>query len=249
MDVLLIVLFGALGAVVASFVGVLVERVHTGRAWVRSRSRCNSCNRLLGSLDLIPVISWVISSGCCRTCGCRVPVRYLIAESVAALLFVGAYLSVGLTLPLPFLLLALGALLFIVLYDLRHTIVLPEASFLLLVTSLAVAYLESATLGDFGYTLLVAGIIGICFLLLHVCSKGKAMGLGDAPVAFSLSLLTGIYAITGLLCSFWIGGVYGAVVLVRRRGGSKMNSEVPFVPFLAAGFLLAYFLKWNLFLW
>jgi prepilin signal peptidase PulO-like enzyme (type II secretory pathway) len=72
------------------------------------------------------------------------------------------------------------------------------------------------------------------------------MGLGDAPVAFSLALLVGsAYAFAGLIFSFWIGALFGIGLLLARRGGPTMGIEVPFVPFLAAGFLLAYFTQWN----
>jgi prepilin signal peptidase PulO-like enzyme (type II secretory pathway) len=96
-----------------------------------------------------------------------------------------------------------------------------------------------------GTTLFTAGMIGLAFLLLHLLSGGRAMGLGDAPVALSLSLLCAPYAFSGVLFSFWIGAIIGIAILVMRRGGPRMGIEVPFVPFLAAGYLLAYFIQWN----
>ena len=75
------------------------------------------------------------------------------------------------------------------------------------------------------------------------------MGLGDAPIALGLSLLVGFgAAFSGLIFSFWIGALCGILILVLRRGGPRMGIEVPFVPFLAAGYLLAYFTQWNPFL-
>ncbi len=92
---------------------------------------------------------------------------------------------------------------------------------------------------------ITAGVIGLGFLLMHVLSKGKAMGLGDAPIALALSLMVAPYAFAGLLFSFWIGALLGIGILATRQGGPTMGIEVPFVPFMAAGFLLAYFLQWN----
>jgi prepilin signal peptidase PulO-like enzyme (type II secretory pathway) len=71
------------------------------------------------------------------------------------------------------------------------------------------------------------------------------MGLGDAPIALSLSLLSAGYVFPGILFSFWIGAVVGIAILVTRPKGHRMGIEVPFVPFLAAGFLLAFFTSWN----
>jgi prepilin signal peptidase PulO-like enzyme (type II secretory pathway) len=73
------------------------------------------------------------------------------------------------------------------------------------------------------------------------------MGLADSPLSFGLSLLVGPVALTGFVFSFWIGAVVGIVLLLQRPVGSRMGVEVPFAPFLAAGFLLAYFTQWNLF--
>jgi prepilin signal peptidase PulO-like enzyme (type II secretory pathway) len=72
------------------------------------------------------------------------------------------------------------------------------------------------------------------------------MGLGDAPVALALALLAGPgLALAGLLFSFWIGALVGIAILVSRPKGHRMGIEVPFVPFLAAGYLLAFFTRWN----
>jgi prepilin signal peptidase PulO-like enzyme (type II secretory pathway) len=96
-----------------------------------------------------------------------------------------------------------------------------------------------------GITLIIAGIISAFFFIMHVASGGRAMGLGDAPVALALSILVGSHAFPGLLFSFWVGALYGIIVLSTRRGGPRMGIEVPFVPFLAIGYLLAFFTAWN----
>jgi leader peptidase (prepilin peptidase) / N-methyltransferase len=234
--------FAFLGAIVASFIGVLSERVYTGQSWVKSRSRCDSCRVPLTPLDLIPVLSWFFSFGRCRSCGSKVSALHPVFELSLGALFALAALKTGLTAELVLFLGALSVLAFIVLYDLRHTLVPVPSSAWLVVLSLSYAFVSAPS---FGEALLVAGIIGLGFLLLHVCSKGKAMGLADTPVAFSLSLLAAPHAVAGLLFSFWIGAVWGIAVLVMRRGGPTMKTEVPFVPFLALGYLLAYFTGWN----
>jgi prepilin signal peptidase PulO-like enzyme (type II secretory pathway) len=74
------------------------------------------------------------------------------------------------------------------------------------------------------------------------------MGFADAPFAFGLALLVGPAALSGFIFSFWIGAVIGIIMLLKRPRGSRMGVEVPFAPFLAAGFLLAYFTQWNPFI-
>jgi leader peptidase (prepilin peptidase)/N-methyltransferase len=241
----LVIFFGALGAIFASFSGVLAERVHTGQSWWKGRSRCNSCRRLLNGLDLVPILSWSFQKGRCRVCGARVAITYTLYEIALAVVFALSYIKLGLTLALGIFLLAAVTIGFIVLYDLRHTIIPVWSMVLLGVLAVLYALLTQDT-HTFLYTLGIGAIIGIGFLLLHVLSRGKAMGLGDAPVAFALSILVGYgQAVPGILFSFWIGALIGVILLVAKRTGTTMKSEIPFVPFLAAGYLLAFFTGWN----
>lgn len=243
---LLSVPFFILGAIIASFMAVIAERLYTGESWVKGRSRCNSCSRELSVLDLVPVLSWIVSQGRCRTCKAKVPVLYTISEATLGTLFLLAYVQIGFAPALIPFLLMLATLTFIVLYDLRHTIVPPMSSFLLIVFALLYALLASSSLQALGLTLMLAGVVSFGFFLLYALSRGRAMGLGDAPVAFALALVAGsASAIAGLLFSFWIGAVVGIFILVRTPKGHRMGIEVPFVPFLAAGYLLAYFTQWN----
>ncbi|HEV7121366.1 MAG TPA: prepilin peptidase [Candidatus Paceibacterota bacterium] len=245
MTILITTAFFILGALCASFTGVVAERIHTGQSWVSGRSRCNSCRANLDARDLIPILSWLMHAGRCRQCRARVPGAYALSEFALAAAFALAYHAFGLTAALPFMLAACIVLLFIVLYDLRHMIVPAGSSTLLIALCAAVAVLRAPAPQALGLVILTAGGIALFFFLLHVGSRGRAMGLGDAPVALALSLLAGTQALAGLVFSFWIGALYGIFVLSTRRGGPRMGIEVPFVPFLALGFLLALFTSWN----
>ena len=237
--------FFLLGAIVGSFTGVVVERLYTGHSWQTGRSRCDSCGRTLSFFDLIPIVSWLLAKGRCRSCGSRIPITLLLIEAVLGTLFALFFVELGLSWSLVVMLFFVSVLAVVVLYDLRHMIVPPAASTLLVLIGALFLYVQVSDLSRIGEALLVAGAIGLGFFLLYLLSKGRAMGLGDTPVAFALSLVTYPYAFAGLLLSFWIGAVIGIVLLVLRRRGSTMGTEVPFVPFLACGFLLSFFLQWN----
>jgi prepilin signal peptidase PulO-like enzyme (type II secretory pathway) len=164
---------------------------------------------------------------------------------VLGVVFLLSYHALGLTSVLAPFLLALVVLTFIVLYDLRHTLVPSSASALLIALSLVYAALAAPSLPALGGVMLGAGIIGFAFFLSYALSRGRMMGLGDAPVALALALLSGPFALSMVLFSFWSGAVIGILILVGRRGGPRMGIEVPFVPFLFLGFILAYFIQWN----
>jgi leader peptidase (prepilin peptidase) / N-methyltransferase len=239
--------FFALGTFVASFVGVVSARLNTGHSFVTGRSRCDACNTPLAPHTLLPVISYFLSGGKARCCGARISLYSPITELLLGGLFVLAYQKVGLTTVLPLLLTALALLLALVLYDLMHQILPPGLLYLFVLVALAVGYTTSASTGDLQTTLVVAGFVGLFFLAMHVFSRGRAMGLADAPLALGLSAMVGSgLAFAGLAFSFWIGAVVGITILARRPRGSRMGVEVPFAPFLATGFLLAYFIiQWN----
>jgi prepilin signal peptidase PulO-like enzyme (type II secretory pathway) len=237
-----------LGAILASFAGVISERLNTGQSWIAGRSRCNSCNRVLTGRDLVPVLSWLASRGRCWSCKAPVPYRYALAECILAVVFYASALKLGPTLALVLLLTSFFILAVVVLYDLRHTIVPMELSLLLVLTSGAYLFATHPSLQEVSMTLMTAGAIGLGFFLMHALSSGRWMGLGDAPIALALSLIAGPQALAGLLFSFWIGAVIGIFILVLTPAGHRMGIEVPFVPFLASGYLLAYFTQWNPFL-
>lgn len=249
MDILIPIAFALLGSILASFIGVLAERVGTGESWVRGRSRCNSCSAELRPADLVPIAAWLSGGGRAFCCGARLPISYVMSEVVLALSFYFAALTLPLGIALLVFLAALSTLLFIVLYDLRHMVVPREASAAFVILTALFAYLVTGWNAELGLTLVVAGGLGLLFYFAYAFSHGRIMGLGDSPVALGLALLVGAYAaIPGLVFSFWIGGLCGIIILARQPRGHRMGIEVPFVPFLALGFLLAYFTGWNPFL-
>lgn len=245
MNTVAIFLFALLGAICASFVGVLSERVYTGQSWKQGRSKCNSCRETLQSRDLVPVFSWLIYRGRCRRCKVKLPIRYVFFEATLGILFALSYIYIGPGLPLLLFLLGLCVLDFIVIYDIRHTVVPNSASNVLIILALAFSLNTVGSPEVFFARLIVAAGISLVFFLLYTLSRGRAMGLGDTPVAFALSLFVGSAAIPGVMFSFWIGAVVGVFILLSRKGGPRMGIEVPFVPFLAAGYLLAFFTLWN----
>lgn len=245
MTLLLLVFFFALGAIAASFVGVVVARLFTGQSFLSGRSRCDACNAVLSPFSLLPIVSSLVSRGRATCCGARVTPLMTIAEVLEGVLFVLVYVKLGFTPALPLALLSLSLLLALVLYDLVHQILPPALLIPFVVVSGATGFLSASS--TFLNTAIIAFLIALALALIHVVSGGRAMGLADAPFALGCALLTGPAALTGFVFSFWIGAAIGIIVLLQRPVGSRMRVEVPFAPFLAAGFLLAYFTQWNLF--
>jgi len=240
--------FFALGAIVASFVGVIVARFNTGQSFLIGRSRCDACTAPLSLCQLVPIFSFVASRGRAHCCGAYLSPLAPLSELLLGVLFVLAYQTLGFSCALPLMLIALSALLALVLYDLAHHM-LPFPLLAIFVTiSALTGFTLAASPGAFLSTVIIALFLGLFLASIHVASRGRAMGLADAPFAFGCALLAGPAALPGFVFSFWIGALIGIPLLLRRPRGSRMGVEVPFAPFLAAGFLLAYFTQWNPFI-
>lgn len=236
-----------LGAIIASFIGVVAGRLNTGQGFLTGRSRCDACGAELLPVALIPVLSYFLLGGKALCCGARLALLSPISEVLLGALFVGAYMSIGLIPALALFLFSLSVLLTLVLYDLAHQILPYPLLAVFVVASALTGFFLASSPSAFRYSLVVAFCIGLSLALIHFLSRGRAMGLADAPLAFALALLVGPVAISGFVFSFWIGAAIGIALLLRRPAGSRMGIEVPFAPYLSAGFLLAYFTQWNLF--
>lgn len=238
--------FFCLGAIVASFVGVVSVRLNTGHSIMRGRSRCDVCNEHIPPIMLVPIISYLLAGGRSGCCAAQLSLWSPATEILLGLLFVQSYLKLGLGIALGMLLIALSLLLALVLYDLQHQI-LPPVLLYGFVVFAVLAGLLTTPWTAFQTTLLAALAVGAFFLALHYGSGGRAMGFADAPLAFGLAALSGSeLAFAGLAYAFWIGALVGITILLRRPKGTRIGVEVPFAPFLALGFLLAYFfIPWN----
>ena len=241
---LALILF-ALGATVASFVGVVSGRLYTGQSMLVSRSRCDACNTPLSPLSLVPVVSYIFSGGRAACCGARISLFAPLTELLLGGLFVLAYLRLDLSFALLGMLIALSLLLALVLYDFAHQILPQPLLAVFVVVAFSISFASVPSLTVFRSIFLIALLIGASLALIHFASSGRAMGLADAPLAFGLALLVGHAALPGFIFSFWIGALFGIILLLKRPAGSRMGVEVPFAPYLAAGFLLAYFTQWN----
>lgn len=246
MDILPPLALFSLGAILASFMGVVAGRLYTGQGFLAGRSRCDACGAPLSPSSLVPIVSFLIFRGRAACCGARISAIAPLSEFTLGVLFVLSYRMLGLTAGLLPFLAALSLLLALVLYDLAHQVLPPRLLYPFVAASALAALLTEPRI-EWQGIVLVAALIGGSLAAIHVLSRGRAMGFADAPLALGLALLVGPAALTGFVFSFWIGAVVGIALLARRPRGSRMGVEVPFAPFLACGFLLAYFTQWNLF--
>ena len=237
-----VIVAAMLGAIAGSFLNCAAWRIVRGESFVRGRSRCPSCGHILGVTELIPVVSWALQRGRCRSCGQRISPRYPLTELGFGLLTVLCLLRFDLT-----------------------ALCLRNFLFLCCLFLLTLTDLEDMTIPDGCH--IAAAIFWVAALpftfttwrdaLLHVLA-GLAFGGGLLLISLAMDRLLGrdslgggdikLFAVVGLYLGF-VGTLFAVVIacvvglalhaLSGRRGGGR---EFPFGPSiaLAAALMLLY---------
>jgi leader peptidase (prepilin peptidase)/N-methyltransferase len=226
-----IALAAVIGAIVGSFLNVVVWRLPRGESLVKPRSRCPACDKPIAPYDNVPIVSWLLLQGRCRNCGARISPRYPLIELITAGAFAGVVavrgFDEGLVLELPFVaaLIALAG----IDYDhklLPNRIVYPMAAYGLVATLLVDR--------DDLVENLVAGGGAFLFLLLAVLAYPRGMGMGDVKLAGAMGLYLGLSIVPALLTAFLAGSIVG-LAIIAREGAAGRKKAVPFGVFLALG--------------
>jgi leader peptidase (prepilin peptidase) / N-methyltransferase len=220
------------GMVTGSFIGVVAHRVPLGRSIVGPRSECPSCGAQIAAYDNIPVISWLLLRGRCRSCDARIPVRYPLIELAVGIAFAAtavvlhddpAELALGLVF--------VAVLAAITLTDLERRVI-PNA--ILLAGAVAaigiLAASDPTSLGERAISALAAG--GLLFSAALLYPRG--MGMGDVKLVAVMGLYLGSAVAPALLIGFAAGALAG-LAMIARRGAAARKAAVPFGPFLALG--------------
>ena len=218
--------------IAGSFVGVVADRVPAGRSIVAPRSACPSCGTQIAAYDNVPVISWLVLRGHCRTCHARIPARYPLIELAVGIAFAATTLVLHddpakLALGLVF----VAVLAAITLTDLERRVI-PNA--ILLVGSVIgvgiVAATDPSSLPERAAAAAGAG----AFLLLFALIYPRGMGMGDVKLAAVMGLFLGVSVVPALFVGILLGALVG-FALMLRYGSAARKHAVPFGPFLAVG--------------
>jgi leader peptidase (prepilin peptidase)/N-methyltransferase len=224
-----------LGAVIGSFLNVVVHRVPRGESLVSPGSKCPECETPVKPWDNVPLVSWLVLRGRCRRCGARISPRYPAVELLTAAAFAGVVAArgfdEGLILELPFVavLIALAGI------DLEHHL-LPNR----IVYPAAVYGVAATAVVDVGELPehLIAGAGAFAFLLVTALVYPAGMGMGDVKLAGAMGVFLGLSVIPAMLVAFLTGSMVG-IGMIAREGLSARKKGVPFGVFLALGGIVA----------
>lgn len=231
MEKVIVILFGL---VWGSFLNVVIYRLPAGISLLRPASSCPRCKTRIKPYDNIPVLSYLILRGRCRSCGAGIPLTYPIVEILTALSFLLLYTEHSFSLHFFASCLFSSALITLGMIDFFHQILPDEIT----LPGLALALIYSLFRPDLGLRpALIGALAGAGFLLLVyalylLLRKKEGLGLGDV----NMMLMVGAYLgwqrafITLILASF-AGALVGIFLLSVRKKG--LQYALPFGTFLA----------------
>ena len=233
---MIVVVIGLLGLVVGSFLNVVIHRVPLRQSVVWPTSRCPRCGAAIKPKDNVPLLSYLMLGGRCRSCGARIDARYPAVEALSGVLFAAAAYEFRLGYALISALVLISALISLAGTDLEHRL-LPNA---IVGPAALIGFVLSvlASPERWWLYLLSAGAVAGGLLLLALLYPG-GMGMGDVKMGGMLGAFLGPYAalavFLGALCRALTGGLLMAAGKMRRR------SALPFGVFMAFGGVLALF--------
>jgi leader peptidase (prepilin peptidase)/N-methyltransferase len=226
------------GAVIGSFLNVVIWRLPRGENLATPPSACPSCGAAIKPYDNIPVLSWLILRGKCRNCGEPISARYPLVEALTAVLMALVVIRFGADRDAWLGLVFVLVLVPIIFIDLDHQIIPNKITYPAAVIAVA---LVLATRSDDLVEHLISGGAAFLFLLLAVLAYPRGMGVGDVKLAGVMGLFLGRAVAPGMLIAFLSGSLVGLAIMARKGVAEGRKTKVPFGPFLAFGALVALF--------
>jgi leader peptidase (prepilin peptidase)/N-methyltransferase len=234
-----------LGLLIGSFLNVVVYRVPEGLSIVKPRSRCPKCGHELSNLDNVPVLSWLVLRGRCRSCKAPISPRYPLVELGTALVFAALGARFGADPALPAYLWFAAGMVALSLIDL-DTFKLPKkVVYPTLIGTAALLAVAGVVDADWRgmKEAAIGGLIGFAVLYAIRFVYPRGMGFGDVRLAGVIGVALGWITLglvpVGLFLGFVLASVIGVGLIAT--GVKTRKDHVPFGPFLAAGALLAIF--------
>jgi leader peptidase (prepilin peptidase)/N-methyltransferase len=217
------------GLAFGSFLNVVAARVPLRRSIVSPASACMSCGNELAWYDNIPLASWLVLRGHCRSCGTHIPARYPAVELVTALLVAGSVWKFGLTGDAAVAAFFCLALVTVSATDIEHRII-PNR----IVLPAAAIVLAANTALHPSPVWAIAAVATAGFLFAAALAYPKGMGMGDVKLALLMGAALGKSVSVAMMIGM-VAALVPGVYLLARHGSAARKMRIPFGPFLALG--------------
>ncbi|MBX3313505.1 MAG: prepilin peptidase [Actinobacteria bacterium] len=227
---------------------MVIVRVPSGESVLRPPSKCPQCEAPISPRDNIPVVSWVLLRGRCRSCGTEIPAGYPLVELSNAVLWVIAGLRFGASWELVPYALLFSVLLALSVIDLELYLLPNRITYPSMIASVvAVVVLSFATTDDPGRHIAqallsglgYAGFLTVMLFGFEFVTKKQGMGMGDVKLAVILGIWVGWIEPVLVVYSLIFASVFGLVVGVAVLAVRRESRPYPFGPWLALGAVAA----------
>lgn len=215
------------GSIIGSFLNVVILRTPLKQSIITEPSHCFSCGNRLKWFDMFPIFSWLILRGRCRFCKAKISPRYMIVETITAVVYALAYVcfgrlgqwwEFGIAMVLFPILIVLSCI------DIDHFQIPYWCSGVIAVLGIA-AFFIPFTSGhsiEWHERLIALGVVGLMFVILVLIG---GMGGGDLQLMAGASLLLGYKVFPGLLIGIVLGAIYGSIKKFRDKKAEKDIAE------------------------
>jgi len=227
------------GLVIGSFLNVCIYRLPLDQSIVWPASRCTSCGRELNWFENIPVLSYAVLGGRCRTCRARISLMYPVIEALTAVLFVATYAAFGLSWLLPIRLVFGCAMIVLFVIDLQHQILPNEITLGGIVVGVVASLVAPPGWRDAVLGAVAGG--GVLWLVAWGYERirhQEGLGFGDVKMLAMIGAFLGWKLMLLTLASASIlGSLTAGALMVSGRAG--LQSKLPLGTFLAVAAILA----------
>lgn len=221
------------GLCFGSLYGVIIYRMPNNRS-LFGRSYCHVCKTNLKTIDLIPILSFIIRKGKCKYCNTQIPNSNFIIELATGLLFLLAYFIFGLTLGLLNAICLWSMLLITGIIDAKYKIIIDTILIIFTIPSLIIIFIFTKNLLNNLY----GGIIGFLiyssiYLVSKTIYKKEAFGFGDVLFITAICLNFGTKNIFLILfLPFYLCATYIIITLLKNKK-RNFKEEIPLGPFIS----------------
>ena len=223
------------GLAIGSFLNVVAARLPLRQSLVSPGSSCPACSAPIALYDNVPLLSYLLLRGRCRSCGVTISWKYPAVEAVTGLLVSGCFLRFGLSGEAVVAALFCCALVAVTVTDLERRLI-PNR----IVLPVAAVVLAAQTAFQPSPEWAIAAFGSALFFLLAAVAYPSGMGMGDVKLALLLGAALGRTAPVALMIAM-LGALVPSLVILARHGSAGRKMGIPFGPFLAFGGVVALF--------
>ncbi len=247
MEAIMILYFFLIGLALGSFTNVLIFRLPASISIVFPPSACPKCSARIKWYDNIPLLSWIILRGRCRSCSTAISPEYPIVETISGVIAVLLYLKYGIKGETFIHLLLLPVFLSIVLIDFKTMFI--HDSELIASAAIAIVYFilvwirgNAIPLKNIYSALILLGIFFLIYFLGKIIYKKEAFGSGDVLLAPVIGIFLPMeHLFTYMIVATVSAAIYGVTVRILHK-----KESVPFGPFMIGAFYLVIFMGTEL---